>query len=267
MTSPERPYNQDIAKQIVEQILATGSPNIAPLEPTAPMHDSTVVQDPGFEHYPTALSEARTGVGGLFRVLTHEGREERRAEKEARRERSRNVAAQLAGRIRDPRNVPNNPADTPTPDDPREKLGWVGTNKTYYKGEVRPEDYYNVGKYLLNKGGGPDPSAPPTPGPASGPNSLRPVTWREKAADRRLEAAHEKALRKGQQARWLANSYNDHLNAGSAGNQAQLSYGERRHARKISRRAQRIQRGSDRAWGKFDKIGDSEDWRGRHLPF
>jgi hypothetical protein len=215
-----------------------------PTGPQVPNLDPVVTR-PGFESYPGAISEAAAATRGLGRIFTSHGRQEIRDARERRGKKRTEVAEYIADRVLNPRGSSVNP---------RDKLGWVGTNKVFQSGIPNmsgpPDaDAGKVGDDMMKPNF--KPLGPPEPPKSTTPNDLRPVTWGEKRDDRSIGAQAEKMRVARSKSNWLQRSYDDMLSARSG---ARLSYSERRLMGKTSKRAERAMKKAERARAKIRKI-------------
>jgi hypothetical protein len=265
----DRPYDPMAFQGMLEQIQMEAGmtyPHVID-RPTPEAH--TPPHPAGYEDHPGLASQAGAALGGLRRIFTRDGREELADHFEDRQEDRHARIRHAADRMRDPRNTPINPypdpADPTRPlipgpgENPAAKVGWVGTERQYLPGNGQGSGGLgNLYNELLRK-----PAASGTR--PTMPNPMRPRTRAEKAANRRLDAAEERRRKAADDAEWLRNSYGNSLHAGGP-LQAPLSSGESRAMRKVSKQAKKLSRKAENANAEFERIANSDDWRGR-LPW
>ncbi len=240
----DRPYDPEQLLNLTGHVEVHG-PVLNP--PTPP--EDTYVHRPDYEPIPSAAEDARTAWGGLKRVFTREGREERRAEQAMQITYSQEVNAHTADRILDPRSQsPNTIAGQ------REKLGWTGTSKRDASGgPVRPEDEVNLGYQLMDYKNGQGQGSDPVP------NLLRPITLYEQITDARLEGHREEELRARNLAKWLSDSYGPSLSEGHH----RLSPKERKHMRKTAKDIHILEARAQAAEDNFDSVAAGDDVLGQ----
>jgi hypothetical protein len=233
MSEHSRPYDPEQLARLTQHIIENGPVINAPAPP-----DPTRIHEGGIEPYPTLRDEARTGISGLARVFTREGRAERRDDAADALSEREEIIAHIAERIANPR----------TTTDPKEKIGWVGVHKRDLGTVPRPDHAGAMGRELFRK----------TPG-TSQPNPNRPVTRGQKSAASRLDKQWEKRNKAANHARWLKGSHGDSLENG----RYRLSRSERRLMAKAARQIEKSNGTAAKAEEKFGQIASSADLRGR----
>ena len=219
-------YDPNVIMDTIDQVAAHG-PKINPKigEYTSPL------SHPDYEAIPGAVPEATAAVGGLFRAFTAEGRQ---ARKEA-----------AARRI--------------------EVSGYVGERlldgEGFYRETVVDEsqpagsyqgDFNNAGKWMLKKSHDKDRMVP---------NDDRPVTVGEHRTANKLDDLHQQrniALGKAKQ---LGRDYGEALTSPDI----PKSREEKKELRRATRKIKRYEKQAGAAEDKFDKVADSDTFRGRRL--
>ena len=231
--SSHRPYDPNQLARLTEHMRHNG-PVVSPAGPPEP----AIVHEAGFEHYPGRIEEARVATRGLAQLFTVEGRADRAREKAARLRQRNQVIVWVGDRIINP-STATDPVSRQ-----KEKFGWLGTHKTRVtvgkQADAYDGDFTHMGEWLLKRSND-----------ITEPNQNRPTTRSEERGSRRLEAKQEKRKRLAQESRWLDNSYRSGSGGGAvdsdlARGAVSLTHKERKHARRVSRRIEKLDNKVDR---------------------
>ena len=243
MANNPLPYNPNVLQQFTDRMLNQTVESAVSVDRVISKPAEPEICLPPTQEY-------RLSMNGLFGALTERFTPEARAE----RARVSLEKIQATGdQLRDPRgNISDLSIDKQ--ELARKRIGWPGTRNPVKK--VNPEDdgldFENAGFSMMYK-----------PAPwrkVSVPNPNTPTTPGERKAEDVMARTLERKYDAGDQARWLARSY-DLTSIDSL----PVSVREKHRLRSIAKKAIRLQKKHDKRDRKFERIATNNTFRGRLL--